>query len=982
MKNSLRRQAVAKTLKQIKRAKHRIMDMDAANIINAICDEEELIRMLPLIEDIAIIEYDGRNIDGSCAIAQYMEDNFIDTSVVRRIVLLGKKSPKLSTNAEKLSAFFPNAEINIVNKFWSELNPRTLKVRNTLVFHIAIEIGISGSMYDQKTGSGEKFVEFVNKTRVAYFASILRNRQESFFDNPYVVRANMRLKEFAFETDEEEKAPSNFCKDKQGYISNCIKTLRPQDAFFQCIEEAEHGCEDCNQCGNYGPRKQCPFSQSIVAHYYRNGTYVPHDEKIAHQWDVMAAKQDYKPSRILVADDLKNGYGCKKNIDAALDIYCSYASQIGNEHCINQILSIAEEEPNINRIIAIPYISQQAQDGNEDMIIKLSDAFQNADYGLPKDMVQQKEWIQQGAENGNPRFVLAMAKMYEGNSEWSDAYKWYKTLKEVAPELSDDEKIDEIELKMLTNAASPDDVAISGQNYLYGYFGSERDLHLAYRCLKYASDNGVSFAKGLLGTMYLDGLDVETDFGTAIELLTAAAEDGDLYSIDKLMKLHYSEDNDYNDGYQWENIVVEKIEDAIDKEIPFAYYLKGYYQSIGYQYDDDEYAAFDYMKRAAELDIPKAQYQLSEMYNSGTGCDYDSSLSKHWLKKSADNGYYEAEGKYGIQLYNDGYLLNIHKRQSFRYLKRAFDQGYDDAYWCLGQCYMLGYGTSQDKELAYPLYQRAAEDGIQVAQEFLCKKYYRGDDPLPKDYKLCAKWGEEAIKQGNKGIRFETAYSQSHIGNHDRAKEIYLELANEGDSAAMNNYACELSDSKEKAEWFQKAADEGENYGMWNIAKLYKNGTGVEKDINKAIEYFTKSANRGNTGAMMDLARMYRRGDGVEQNGDLAIEWFEKAAAKDETDAILALAEIYSEGDAFPIDMDKAIHYYKTAAEKDNTTALLKLGEIYENGTGVLKNKDKAIYWYRKAANKGDYSAKENLKRLNANWLNEEGEIDESLDNE
>ena len=954
--------------------------MDTTNIINAICDEDELIRMLPLIEDIAIIEYDGRNIDGSCAIAQYMEDNFIDTSVVRRIVLLGKKNSKTSANEDKLLELFPNAEICIVNKIWNELNPRTLKIWNTLVFHIGIAIGISDSMYDQETGSGEKFVDFVNKTRVAYFACVLNSRQASFFDNPYIVRATMRLKEFALETDGEKKQQSNFCKDKQEYISSCIKTLTPQDAFFQCIEEAEHGCEDCNQCGNYGARKQCPFSQSVVANYYRNGIYVPHDEKIAHQWEVMAARQDYKPSRILVADDLKNGYGCKKDIDAALDIYCSYASQIGNEHCISQILNIAEEEPNINRIIAIPYISQQAQDGNEDMIIKLSDAFQNADYGLPKDMVQQKEWIRQGAENGNPRFVLAMAEMYEENSEWSDAYKWYKTLEDVAPELLDDEKLNEIELKMLTNGASPEDVARSGQNYLYGYYGTERNLHLAFRCLKYASDNGVPFAKGLLATMYLKGLDVEEDFETAVELLTAAAEEDDLYSMDKLTDLHYAEDNDYNEGYQWENVLVEKIEEAIDKEVPFAYYLKGYYHSIGYQYDDDDYDAFENMKKAAELDVPKAQYKLSEMYDSGTGCDYDSSQSKYWLKKAADNGYYEAEGKYGIQLFEDGSLFNSNKRQSFKYLIRAFEQGYDDAYWCLGQCYMYGYGTSKNKELAYPLYQRAAEDGIKAAQEFLCEKYFRGDSPLPQNYKLCAKWGEEAIKQGCRGIRFETAYSQSHIGNHDRAKEIYIELANEGNSAAMNNYACELSNYNEKAEWFQKAADNGDDYGMWNIAKFYKNGNGVEKDIDKAIEYFTKSANRGHSGAMMDLARMYRRGDGVEQNGQLAVEWYEKAAEKDEMDAILALAEIYSEGDLLPVDMDKAIHYYKIAAEKDNSTALFKLGEIYEHGTGVLKNKNKAIYWYRKAANKGNYSAKECLKRLNSNWLNEDGDIDESLD--
>ena len=73
-----------------------------------------------------------------------------------------------------------------------------------------------------------------------------------------------------------------------------------------------------------------------------------------------------------------------------------------------------------------------------DQLPSVVSTLQNSKYGLPKDMVQQKEWIQQGADNGNPRFVLAMAEMYEANAEWHDAYNWYKTLEKVAPQLLND----------------------------------------------------------------------------------------------------------------------------------------------------------------------------------------------------------------------------------------------------------------------------------------------------------------------------------------------------------------------------------------------------------------------------------------------------------------------------------------------------------------------------------------------------------------
>lgn len=958
------------------------MDIDNVNIVDAISNEDEFMRILPLIENIAIIEYDGSSITGSIAIAHILKKCGIGTDVIKRVFLLGKKTTKTKLNEIQLAELYPNVTIEVFNKVWREINPRSLKMSNTLVFHVGISIGITEYMFDKKIGKGEDFVNFVNKTRVAYYMCLLNTREHSFFENPYTTRCQLRLKDFALETIENVQTQTTFCKDKQDYIENCINTLTEQDAFFQCIEEAEHGCEDCNQCGRYGSRKQCPYAQRIVAKYYRDGVYVPQNFIIAHQWEVMASRQDYKPACIQVADDLKDAYGCKKDIDAALEIYSSYASQIGNEHCINQILEIAEKESDVDRLIAIPYIAQQAQDGNEDMIIKLSDAFQNADYGLPKDMVQQKEWIEQGAENGNPRFVLAMALMYEENGKWDDSYKWYKTLEKVAPEMLVYDKLDEIELKMLTNGSTPDEVAKSGENYLFGYFGTNRDLHLAYRCLKYASDNNVACAKGLLGLMYLKGWDIEEDFNHAIELLTEAAQDDDLVSMDILTDLHYDNDNEYNDGYKWENIIVDKIEEGVSKNLPYAFYLKGHYYSIGYQYDEDDYSAFENIKKAAELGLPKAQFELSEMYSSGTGCMFDSSEAYRWLKTAAENGYYEAEGKYGIELFDDSSIFSHTRHRSFPFLKKAYKQGYDEVYWCLGQCYMHGIGTTANKELAYPLYQEAAKNGILKAQVYLCEKYFGGDDPLPKDYKLCAKWGEEAIKQGNKSVRFKTAYSSSHLGNHDRAKELYLELANEGDAAAMNNYACELSNSKEKAEWFQKAADNGDDYGLWNIAKYYKNGTGVEKDIDKALELYRKAADKGCTGAMTDLAEIYRYGDNVEKDGDKAIEWYQKAADKDELCAIMALAKIFSEGKIVAKDMDKAIHYYKLAAEKDCSSAPYELGQLYENGDGVEQNTPKAIYWYRKAANKGNYSAKESLKHLNSNWLDEEGNVAEELDDE
>ena len=59
--------------------------MDISDIIYAITSDSELSRILTMIEDFAIIEYDGNVIDGSRAIAQYMDENEVYHTILHEI---------------------------------------------------------------------------------------------------------------------------------------------------------------------------------------------------------------------------------------------------------------------------------------------------------------------------------------------------------------------------------------------------------------------------------------------------------------------------------------------------------------------------------------------------------------------------------------------------------------------------------------------------------------------------------------------------------------------------------------------------------------------------------------------------------------------------------------------------------------------------------------------------------------------------------
>ena len=925
---------------------------------------EELVRLLPLIKSITIIEYDGEDISGTTGLYEYMLSNELSINVVDRIIVCGKKSAKLQQNINMLRALFPSVEPEVTHKEWEDTDFKALNINDVLVFHMANVVGTSE--YDNFRGVGVRLHEIVKQTRQAYFVCFLHNYVpfwpfEDESDN--CLRCKLRLTDFGVKGHDDIPSPTAFCSERREYIKMCQETLIPKDLFFQCVDEADHGCEECDQCSNYGKMKRCPFAQRVIADCYRQGIYVPKDERIAHEWEAMASRQGYKPAHIQLADDILEGYGCKQSTEAALEIYKEYA-QYNDEYCINRIIELAEECEGRERIAAIPYIAQLAKNGNEDMILKLSDAFQNEGYGLPKDIVQQEEWIRKGAENGNPRFVKAMAEMYEANANWADSYKWYKKLAEVCPEMVSDEKLDEIELKMLTNGATDEEIAKKGMDYLYGYYGTERDTHLAYRCLNYAKEKNVPLAIGLLGQMYFYGIEVEQDTKVGLRLLTEATKQDDMLSMEKFIYVLYA---DKVEDESWTTDMINIIDREILKDNPIACYLKGKCSRDGRLYEKSDMEAFAMMQRAAEMGYPPAQYRLALMYFDGIGTQEDAYRYHQWIETSANNGHYEAKGVYGMVLFNDW----RNKSKAFKFLKEAFDQGYEDsdAEWCMAQCYMNGTGTLKNEALAYPMYIKAAEEGKVEAQVKLCVAYFHGNEFLPKDYNECARWGEAALAQGNKSVRFEIAYSSSEIGEHDRAKELYLELSGEGNSAAMNNYACELSDQKEKAEWFQKSADAGSDYGMWNIAKFYRDGTGVEKDVEKALQLFTKAAEKGCKGAIEDLAWMYRYGKGVDIDGEEAVKWYKMAVDKGYHEHLLDLALLYHDGIIVNKDVDLALHYYKQAAEKGIEKALLKLGEMYEKGNGVEINTHKAIFWYRKAAAKGNEEAKECLKRLKTNWM-------------
>ena len=94
-------------------------------------------------------------------------------------------------------------------------------------------------------------------------------------------------------------------------------------------------------------------------------------------------------------------------------------------------------------------------------------------------------------------------------------------------------------------------------------------------------------------------------------------------------------------------------------------------------------------------------------------------------------------------------------------------------------------------------------------------------------------------------------------------------------------------DTTQAAQWFRRAADNGDLGAEVEFAIRLFNGDGVPKDETRAARYFLHAAQRGNAIAQNRVARLYAVGRGVAKNPIEAAAWNLAAAAQGLSDAWL-----------------------------------------------------------------------------------------------
>lgn len=223
-----------------------------------------------------------------------------------------------------------------------------------------------------------------------------------------------------------------------------------------------------------------------------------------------------------------------------------------------------------------------------------------------------------------------------------------------------------------------------------------------------------------------------------------------------------------------------------------------------------------------------------------------------------------------------------------------------------------------------------AESGDQNAQHALGLIYYLGiaEDT---DFDSATKWLKKAASQGN-------VESQQYLSL------IYIQL---------DNY-------DEAYVWTSLAAENGNKQAQLNLSVMYFNGSGIDKDIDKAIKLATLAAEQGDAQAQCNLAKMYLASEDESIYED-AIKWLQLSSEQENAEAQCKLGLMYENGQGTEKNYCEAFRLYSLSANQGFADAQYCLGQLLENGLGVDQNCQEAYKWYVLAAEQGDEEAKERI---------------------
>lgn len=216
----------------------------------------------------------------------------------------------------------------------------------------------------------------------------------------------------------------------------------------------------------------------------------------------------------------------------------------------------------------------------------------------------------------------------------------------------------------------------------------------------------------------------------------------------------YYEDYDYYCTFYGEKLnlqiyslyQINTLKIAVDKgDAEAAYQLgeKYFYGILGWGNDKQE--SRQWYKKAADMGLTKAQFQLAHFYEEGWGGGKDPNKAKEIYEKLAQNGDIDAQRTLANQYFIGDTIPQDYPR-SFYWSQKLAEKGDADAFYNLGMMYYNGIGVTKDYKKALFWVNRADEKDIKEAKYALGLMYEAGNG-VPKNKSKALQYFKLACKE-------------------------------------------------------------------------------------------------------------------------------------------------------------------------------------------------------------------------------------------
>ena len=220
--------------------------------------------------------------------------------------------------------------------------------------------------------------------------------------------------------------------------------------------------------------------------------------------------------------------------------------------------------------------------------------------------------------------------------------------------------------------------------------------------------------------------------------------------------------------------------------------------------------AVEWYTKAAEQGHARAQNNLGDCYEKGTGVFQSDLWAIYWYNKAAEQNEDEQAQEYAKKRLKEKYP---HQGDYIGYAEEGSAVGQ----FKLGLCYYTsGGGVPQSYEKAAEWFAKAAEQDCYEAQYYICFCHEMGRG-VPQSYEKAAEWYMKSV-------------TRKYCASEYRLGLCYY-------------YGRGVAQSYEKAfEWFTKAEANGLDEAKYQLAVCYENGYGVPRSCEKAVELYSKAA--------------------------------------------------------------------------------------------------------------------------------------------